>query len=124
MATTCNFPAIKNPLDEAMRTCFICAIVGVPRTGRETNILKSSGHRNRSRRSSQNSKGPSVLKIRGSPQDPNEEAVPSPSEVIPIFQTTIQYTDTMLLLWKERPCDERLQTVQPSLQILRQERTH
>ena len=26
MATTCYFPAIKNPLDEAMRTCFICAI--------------------------------------------------------------------------------------------------
>ena len=26
MATTCDFPAIKNPLDEAMRTCFICAI--------------------------------------------------------------------------------------------------
>ena len=26
MATTCDFSAIKNPLDEAMRTCFICAI--------------------------------------------------------------------------------------------------
>ena len=26
MATTCDFPAIKNPLDEAMRTCLICAI--------------------------------------------------------------------------------------------------
>ena len=26
MATTCNFTAIKNPLDEAMRTCLICAI--------------------------------------------------------------------------------------------------
>ena len=26
MATTCDFPAIKNLLDEAMRTCFICAI--------------------------------------------------------------------------------------------------
>ena len=26
MATTCDFPAIKNPLDEAMRTCSICAI--------------------------------------------------------------------------------------------------
>ena len=26
MATTCDFPDIKNPLDEAMRTCFICAI--------------------------------------------------------------------------------------------------
>ena len=26
MATTCDFPTIKNPLDEAMRTCFICAI--------------------------------------------------------------------------------------------------
>ena len=26
MATTCDFPAIKNPLDEAMRTCIICAI--------------------------------------------------------------------------------------------------
>ena len=26
MATTCDFPVIKNPLDEAMRTCFICAI--------------------------------------------------------------------------------------------------
>ena len=26
MATPCDFPAIKNPLDEAMRTCFICAI--------------------------------------------------------------------------------------------------
>ena len=26
MATTCDFPAIKNPLDEAMRTSFICAI--------------------------------------------------------------------------------------------------
>ena len=26
MATTCDFPAIKIPLDEAMRTCFICAI--------------------------------------------------------------------------------------------------
>ena len=26
MATTCDFPAIKNPLDEAMQTCFICAI--------------------------------------------------------------------------------------------------
>ena len=26
MATTCDFPAIKNPLDEAMTTCFICAI--------------------------------------------------------------------------------------------------
>ena len=26
MATTCDFLAIKNPLDEAMRTCFICAI--------------------------------------------------------------------------------------------------
>ena len=26
MATTCDFPAIKNPLDKAMRTCFICAI--------------------------------------------------------------------------------------------------
>ena len=26
MAPTCDFPAIKNPLDEAMRTCFICAI--------------------------------------------------------------------------------------------------
>ena len=26
MATTCDFPAIKNPPDEAMRTCFICAI--------------------------------------------------------------------------------------------------
>ena len=27
MATTCDFPAIKNPLDETMRTCFICAII-------------------------------------------------------------------------------------------------
>ena len=26
MPTTCDFPAIKNPLDETMRTCFICAI--------------------------------------------------------------------------------------------------
>ena len=26
MATTCDFPAIKNPLDEEMRTCFISAI--------------------------------------------------------------------------------------------------
>ena len=26
MATTCDFPATKNSLDEAMRTCFICAI--------------------------------------------------------------------------------------------------
>ena len=26
MATTCDFPAKKNPLDKAMRTCFICAI--------------------------------------------------------------------------------------------------
>ena len=26
MATTCDFPAIKNPLDEAKRTCVICAI--------------------------------------------------------------------------------------------------
>ena len=26
MATTCDFPAIKNLLDAAMRTCFICAI--------------------------------------------------------------------------------------------------
>ena len=26
MATTCDVPAIKNPLDEAMRTCFICGI--------------------------------------------------------------------------------------------------
>ena len=26
IATTCDFPAIKNPLDEAMQTCFICAI--------------------------------------------------------------------------------------------------
>ena len=26
MATTCHFPAIKNPLDEEMRACFICAI--------------------------------------------------------------------------------------------------
>ena len=26
MATTCDIPAIKNPLDEAMRTYFICAI--------------------------------------------------------------------------------------------------
>ena len=26
LATTCDFPAIKNLLDEAMRTCFICAI--------------------------------------------------------------------------------------------------
>ena len=26
MATTCDFPPIKNPLDETMRTCFICAI--------------------------------------------------------------------------------------------------
>ena len=26
MATTCDFPAIKNLLDEARRTCFICAI--------------------------------------------------------------------------------------------------
>ena len=26
IAHTCDFPAIKNPLDEAMRTCFICAI--------------------------------------------------------------------------------------------------
>ena len=26
MATTCDFPAIKNPLDEAMTACFICAI--------------------------------------------------------------------------------------------------
>ena len=26
MATTCDFPAIKNLLDEAVRTCFICAI--------------------------------------------------------------------------------------------------
>ena len=26
MATTCDFPAIKNPLDEAMTTCYICAI--------------------------------------------------------------------------------------------------
>ena len=26
MATTCDFPVTKNPLDEAMRTCFICAI--------------------------------------------------------------------------------------------------
>ena len=26
MATTCDFPTIKNPLDEAMWTCFICAI--------------------------------------------------------------------------------------------------
>ena len=26
MATTCDFPAIKNPLDEEMRTCFICAV--------------------------------------------------------------------------------------------------
>ena len=119
MATTCDFPAIKNPLDEAMRTCFICAI-----NGRETNILKGSGHCNRSRRSRQKSKGPSVLKTRGSPQDPNKEAVPSLSEVITIFQTTIQYTDTVLLLWKERPCDEELQTVQPSLQILWQEGTH
>ena len=26
IATTCDFTAIKNPLDETMRTCFICAI--------------------------------------------------------------------------------------------------
>ena len=26
MTTTCDFPAIKNPLDEAMQTCFICTI--------------------------------------------------------------------------------------------------
>ena len=26
MPTTCDFPAIKNSLDEAMRTCCICAI--------------------------------------------------------------------------------------------------
>ena len=26
MATTCNFSTLKIPLDEAMRTCFICAI--------------------------------------------------------------------------------------------------
>ena len=26
MATTCDFPATKDLLDEAMRTCFICAI--------------------------------------------------------------------------------------------------
>ena len=26
MATTCDFSSIENPLDEAMRTCFICAI--------------------------------------------------------------------------------------------------
>ena len=26
MATTCDFPAIKTPLDEAMLTCFICTI--------------------------------------------------------------------------------------------------
>ena len=26
MATTCDFTAIKNPLDEAMGSCFICAI--------------------------------------------------------------------------------------------------
>ena len=26
MTTTCDFSAIKNPLDESMRTCFICAI--------------------------------------------------------------------------------------------------
>ena len=26
MATTCDFPTIKNPLDKAMRTCLICAI--------------------------------------------------------------------------------------------------
>ncbi|XP_062521210.1 uncharacterized protein K02A2.6-like [Corticium candelabrum] len=26
MATTCDFPSIKDPLDEAMRSCFLCAI--------------------------------------------------------------------------------------------------
>ena len=129
MATTCDFPAIKNPLDEAMRTCFICAINNLAVLKSvirepEENILKNSGHRHRSRRRSQNSKGPSVLKTRGSPQDPNKEAVPSPSEVSTIFQTIIQYTDTVLLLWKERPCDEGLRTVQPILQILLQEGTH
>ena len=30
----------------------------------------------------------------------------------------------LTMLWKERSCDEGLQTVQPSLQILRQEGTH
>ena len=70
------FPAIKNPLDEAMRTCFICAIAinneavlkSVFREPEEKLTFSKAVHCNRSKRSSQNSKGPSVFKTRGSPQ--------------------------------------------------------
>ena len=58
MATTCDFSAIKNPLDEAMRTCFICAfnseaILISPREGREAVAREGRRNRDGSRRSSQ-----------------------------------------------------------------------
>ena len=58
MATTCDFPAIKNPLDKAMRTCFICAINSEailisPREGREAVAREGRRNRDGSGRSSQ-----------------------------------------------------------------------
>ena len=133
MATTCDFPAIKNLLNEAMRTRFICAInneavlKSVFREPEEkltfskaVDIATEVEEAAKTAKVQVYSKPEEVHKI----QTKNKAAVPSPSEVSTIFQTTNQYTDTMLLLWNERPCDRGLQTVQPSLQILRQEGTH
>ena len=71
MATTCDFPTIKNPLDEAMRTCFICAInneaiIISPCSVRRKKSWRSQGRLNRdgSGRSSQYSQSPGLLKAR------------------------------------------------------------
>ena len=132
MATTCDFPAIKNPLDEAMRTCFICAInneavlKSVFREPEEkltfskaVDIATEVEEAAKTAKAQVYSKPEEVHKIQTKKQyHHHQKSAPSSKHA------SIQYTDTVLLLWEERPCDEGLQTVQPSLQILRQEGTH
>ena len=71
MATTCDFPTSKNPLDEAMRTCFICAInneaILISQCSvRRKRSWRSQGRLNRdgSGRSSQYSHSPGLLNAR------------------------------------------------------------
>ena len=94
MATTCDFPAINNPLDEAMRTCFICAI-------NNEGILKSVFREKEEKLTFANvveiateveeAAKTAKAQVYSRPDDPYEEAPAKPppplSEVTTIYQT-------------------------------------
>ena len=131
MATTCDFPAIKNPLDEAMRTCFICAInneavlKSVFREPEEkltfskaVDIATEVEEAAKTAKAQVYSKPEEVHKIQAKKQYHHHQKS-SPSSKQPSSTQTQCYC-----CGKKGHAMKDLQTVQPSLQILRQEGTH